>query len=687
MRERLIRLLAAFATLATPACLKIPDDLTDAPDGTPGAPTTAAELLERHVRALGGEAKVRAIRQRTVEARMVFRAEEGCEADQEDCFAQDKLGTFVLHTTADGRLYRRTLLGDLIEERGYDGKTGWSLGGDGLLRIDAPDEVVVSREDALLHWYFGVAERGIETSLVAPRDKDVQGRPAQLDGVQWRVDPSQPPKTLWFDRATGLLREETIDEGEGADRREQIIVYEDYQPVDGVLVAFDVRVINRIGTREQTVDFETQRISHAAVDAKKFAIPVVAPPKAVADPLLAAVAQARTDAAAKPKDAATQMALARAEFQAGHFEAAQAAATATLAIDGREPEALYTLARVQLLRGDEAAASRTLQRAAKAGVRADAVARQQAWVFARQLDFPRLAKALDSAGGATMAGRYRAFVGKPYTLVAAPDCTTSVKLSSATPLAIAPVDIGGKPGDAIIDTASAEVILAQSYAKEIGVTIRAQASFDDQAPEVGYGQVDRITIAGAELRNIPVAVIADEVVAEMSGDATGKVRAVVGTHVLSQFLVVVDVPGTKLELVHPGAKCKAAREARRQGTALPFFLHEAHHIYLAAKMGNAEGLYLLNTGMRGADLAATPGAYAYAQIAAPALRSDEIPMVTVERLTIGEYTAEKLAAAFGFFEQNQSSDGFRLDGMIGLGALGRKPFILDYESQRIWIAP
>ena len=41
-------------------------------------------------------------------------------------------------------------------------------------------------------------------------------------------------------------------------------------------------------------------------------------------------------------------------------------------------------------------------------------------------------------------------------------------------LAVAPVDIGGKPSDAIVDTASAEVILAQSYAKEIGVTIRAR---------------------------------------------------------------------------------------------------------------------------------------------------------------------------------------------------------------------
>ena len=239
----------------------------------------------------------------------------------------------------------------------------------------------------------------------------------------------------------------------------------------------------------------------------------------------------------------------------------------------------------------------------------------------------------------------------------------------------------------ILDTASAEVILSQSYAKEINVTIRARASFDDQAPEVGYGQIDQLNVGGVMIRNVPVAVIADEVVADMSGDTTGKVRAVVGTHVLSQFLVVVDVPGSKLELVAPGAKCKAAREARRKGTDIGFYLHEAHHIYIAAKMQAAEGLFLLNTGMRGADLAANQPAYSYAGIGAPALRSDEVPMVTIGRLTMDDYVVEGLAAAFGFFEQSETSDGFRLDGMLGLGALGRKTFVLDYETQKIWIAP
>jgi hypothetical protein len=673
VRDRLIRILVAAATLAAPACLKIPDDLSENPDGTPGAPTTAAEVLDRHISALGGADKLRAIKQRTVEARMVFHKEEGC----------------------DGRLYRRTLLADLLEERGYDGKQGWSMGADRMLRLDAPDEAIVSREDAMLHWYFDIAKRGIETSLVAPRDKDTAGHPAQLDGVRWTIDPSQPAKTMWFDRATGLLKEETIDEGEGDDRRVQIIVYDDYQNVDGVLVAFDITVINRLGDREQVVDFETQRVSHADVPVAKFAVPKVEAPKAAEDPLLAAVAKAKVAAQENPKDVVAQMALTRALFEAGHFEATAKAAQATLNLKQNEPEALYTLARAQLMLGDVPSAIRSLQRAAKAGVREDAIARQQAWVFARRLDFPRLAKALDTAGGATMAGRYRAFVGKPYTVVKGTDCVSSAKLAATSPLAMVSIDIAGKQTSAILDTASAEVILAASYAKEIGVTVRARASFDEQTPEVGYGQIDQLSVGGALIRNMPVAIIADEVVAEMSGEPSTKVRAVVGTHVLSQYLVTVDIPGAKIELVAPGPTCKAARDAKRKGQDVRFYLHEAHHMYIPAKMNGAEGLYLLNTGMRGADLAATQAAYSYAAIGAPALRSDEIPMVTVGRFAMlggaadaakpTEYVVEKRAAAFGFFEQSQSSDGFRLDGMIGLGGLGQKSFTIDYETQRIWI--
>jgi Aspartyl protease len=687
VHHRLLRAVTCVALAIGAGCLRIPDDLAENPEGTPSVPASAEEVLERHIRAIGGAPKLQGIKQRTVEARMVFRAESGCEEGNENCFAKDQTGSFVLQTTADGRLYRRTVLGDAVEERGYDGKTGWSLGSDGILQLDSEDERIASREDAMLHWYFDVAKRGIETTLLTPRKLDADGNVIELDGVLWRVDRRQPPKAMWFDRKTGMLREEVVEDGEGDDTRTQTIIYDDYKAVDGVLVPFKIRVINRAGTREQTVEFVTQRANHEPVDTSKFAIPKLTKPEAQADPILTEVARARAAAAAAPKDAPAAVALARAEFTAAHFAEAELAANATLAIDAREPEALFILARAQMLRGDLAASSRTLTRAGKAGVRDDAIARQQTWILLRKHDYPKLGKLFDQLGNPVMAARYRAFVGKPFLYAGGSDCVITPKLQSASPLVVPEISISGKTTGAILDTGSAEVILAASYAKEIGLAIRARTKINEAGAEIGYGQVEELAIGGLKLQNVPVAVLPDETIAEMAADEQGKVRAVIGAHAITEFLITVDVPGKKLELVAGGAKCKAARDARRTGTAVPFWLHETHYVYLRGQLGPAEGVYLLNTGMHGADLAATPGAYAFAGVGAPPIRSDEAPMVTIDSFKLGELQLTKLVAAFGFFDQAQTSDAFRLDGMIGLGTIGKKRFTLDYENQKIWFVP
>ena len=685
MQQRFLYAIACVALATGAGCLRIPDDLAETPEGTPSVPASAEEVLERHIKAIGGAPKLHGIKQRTVEARMVFRAEAGCEEGDNGCFAKDQKGSFVLQTTADGRLYRRTVLGEVIEERGFDGKTGWSLGSDGILQLDTDDEKVSSREDALLHWYFDVAKRGIETTLLTPRKLDSDGRVIELDGVLWRVDAHQSPKQMWFDRSTGLLREEVVEEGEGDTLSTQTILYDDYEKVDGVLVPFKIRVINKAGTREQVVEFTTQSANHRPVDTTKFAVPKLTKPAPVADPILAAVAKAREAAKAAPKDVAASVGLARAEFIAGHFTEAEAAANATLAMESKEPEALFILARVQMFRGDLSASARTLARAQKAGVKPEVIQRQLTWIHLRRREYGKLGKLFDDLGNPVMAGRYRAFTGKPFTYAGGNDCVITPKLQTSSPIMIPEIEIAGKTTGAIFDTGSAEVILGASYAKEIDLNIRAKTQINDQGAEIAYGQVDTLLLGGAKLQNVPVAVLPDATIAEMAADSKGKVKAVIGAHALTDFLITVDVPGKKLELVAPGAKCKAARDARRTGTAVPFWLHETHYIYLRALLGPAEGVYLVNSGMHGADLAATPAAYAFAGIGAPPIRADEAPMVTIDSFGLGggiELT--KLVAAFGFFDQTQTSDEFRLDGMVGLGTLGKKRFTLDYDMQKIW---
>ena len=191
--------------LVPAGCLKIPteDAQTQPPAAT--APTTADELLARYAEAIGGEAAVRAQAQRTVEARIEF--EVPCdEADPDACPAPS--GTFLLVTTADGRMYRRILVrgvdengrqsqNAIVTERGFDGETGWEVqaGPTTFLSIDASTERTRSREDALLPWFLAPAERGIRAELLPSRA--VAGR---------RGHPRADPRRRLVDRRGGHPR-------------------------------------------------------------------------------------------------------------------------------------------------------------------------------------------------------------------------------------------------------------------------------------------------------------------------------------------------------------------------------------------------------------------------------------------------------------------------------------------------
>ncbi len=685
--RRLAFPLIALVSLGAPAgCLKVPDELSDEPGGTAAAPSTAAEVMARYVEGSGGEKLLRALPARTIEARMIVRAQADCAPGDETCLAEDQVGTFLLRTTADGKLYRRTVLGEQVEEKGFDGKAGWQLSGD-LLRMESKAELELSREDAVLHWYFDLEERGIEVTLARPRKQDTEGKITLLDGVHWELPGTgASPKTMWFDRATGLLREEVVEEGEGDEVQRQTIVYDDYREIDGIQVPHLIRVINELGEQEQIVEFITTRVDHRKVDAKQFGLPELPPPEPVADRRLSELRGAQAAATAEPEDAGNQVALARAAWSAAHFDTSVAAAKATLAIDGDEPEALMLLARGHVLRGELKEALAVLRKATSAGLKPDLIAREEAWIHYRRRDFSKLAKALDAAGNPVLAGRFRSFVGKPVQASQPKGtCVTTVPLLASDPLAVIEIEVDGEPVSAIVDTGASDLILSKTFATARGITVRPLGQTPPGTPTVGFGQTESVTIGDLTLAQVPVDVFDDRALVDMAGDSLPNVKAVLGISLLSDFQVTVDVPGKVLELV--GNRCKSELEAHRTGAGMPFWQHETHYLYFMAQMNGAEGIYLINTGMRGADLTATQLAYAHAGVGTPIVREGVAPMVTIDAFTFGDVRFAGLESAFGFFEQTTTADGFRLDGMIGLGVMGRRRWTIDFDTRRIYFAP
>jgi tetratricopeptide (TPR) repeat protein len=676
---------AAALLCAPAACLKVPTDGTDEPEAQ-GAPKSAQEILDRYLLALGGDPTLRKITQRTVEARMTFLPETGCEEGDADCRREEKVGTFTLQTTTEPKLYRRTVIDNQIEEQGYDGKQGWQYRG-GVLVLEDEEESAVSREDANLHWYLDLARRGVTIAQLPARSADHDGQQRTLDGLKWSVKGAQE-KNLWFDRATGLLREEEVQDTVGEQTLTQWVIYDDYRSVDGVQVAHKIRLINQVDKRAQEVVFTTQRVDHQPIPAELFEVPKVPAPEKAKDPLLGQLEAARAAAAAAPKDKEAAVAHARAAWAAAHFEDAAKAAEATLKLDPKESEALWILARERVMTGRYKEADDLLTRAEKAGVKPELIAAQRAWIRSHQRDFVGVARALDALGpaNAALAGRYRNFVGKPLDLKLAGDgCVTElavVQEQGGPPMV--EVELGGQKALALIDTGAADVIVDNRLATRLRLQIRSTTPLGQQG-EIGHSQADVLKLGAATLSGIPVDVFPADALAQMSGGRTRTAEAVLGVRVLEQFQVTLDLPAKKIVFVAGAPKCKAALAANRTAAGAPMWLHETHFVYTRGRMNGAEGLWLVNTGMQGVDLTATSKAYARAGIGAPPLRRDQPAIVEVGEFAIDELlSAKKMRGAFGYFEQNESSDGFRIDGMLGLEVLTQRRATLDFPERKFY---
>ncbi len=671
--------------VANAGCLKVPEEFPEEPGASPVAPTTAAELLSRHVEALGGEKALRALKSRTLEARMVLYPGEGCEQPDDPFCAntEEETGSYFYQSTADGRLYRRNVIGDALEERGFDGKTGWAFLAPETLRIDSEDEMKLNREEAVLHWYLDLVPRGVEAELLASRTEDSDGNARQLDGMAWRVKDTNIEKQLWFDRATGLRREETSgDEDSGST---QVVVYEDYREVDGVRVPHMIRVINHFDGRVQRIDFAVQRVTHDPIDPTKFALPKMAPPQAEPDAVLVQLGEARANAEGDSKDVSAWMDYARIAYVAAHFDEVDRALTKALALDSKEPEALLLSARRAVLAGDYAKADKFLKLATKANVRGEVLAREYGWLHLRQRDYAKFALDLATGGNTELADRYKAFAGTPLVgTIEGNACKLDIPLATKSPLATIDIQIGDKTVGAIFDTGAADLIVTGSLAEELGIEIAASSQIAQGMPPVGHGQVPSVKVGGLTLQNVPTNVFDDAAIADMAGDESERISAVLGVGMLTDFAVALDVPNGTLELASSARSCRAERNALLSGPSVPFWMHETHYIYVMGAMNDSEGVYLVNTGMRGADMTANGQAYKHAAVATPPLQAGEAPMALIKSFALGEaMSAENLESAWGYFQQTQSSDGFRLDGMIGLGVLGRSRFVFDFEKHQI----
>lgn len=671
-----------LSLLGAPACLNVIEGDLDEPADR-SAPSTAQEVLDRYVTALGGEETLRGLSQRTVEARVLIVAAEDCE-DEDDPLCKEQQGQFLLHSTADGRMYRRMVIGDLVDERGYDGKTGWELqaGVPPLLVLDDAGQSLASREDALLHWYLDFGNRGIVPAIESPRASDVDGKPAELDGVRWAGDAKTPlpPRTYWFDRSTGLLKEEVETEGDVT----RTVVYEEYQEVDGAKVPQRIRQITQYGEETQVVELTVQRTHHEDIRAELFALPDPPRPDPQPDDRLEGLAAARKAHEEDPKSEGPAVAYARSAWLAAHFDEALDAIGKTLKINSKEPEVLWFRARILLLQGELKKSERAFIKAAQVGVRPELIAHELGIVALRAGKYKNAAKWFQESGELPLVDRYGSFEGKPYKTKFADGCVATAPLQDGFVAPVVKAKVNDEELTLLVDTSVADLVLDPNRAQRLLITTDAQSRLGGaEGPPVGHGQADTVEIGGLQLENVPVDIFPAELMAEVS--AGRPLDGVIGSRAFMGHQVTFDFPAKSLEVVQGGSRCKKELKNRRQEAGVPFYVHDTHMLFALGKMNGSEGLYLVNSAMRGAGLAATIGAFLRAATAPPVLirGSQAGAFVEVDKFDLGPFAFDSVVGAWGWAEQT-APDEFRVDGMLGLETFGGRAWTIDFVDHTMY---
>lgn len=677
---------AILASGGSAGCIRAPDVESENPGAAVTAPSSADELLARHVEALGGAELLRGLTRRTVEARVVFLPQEDCASEDPTCISKETVGQFVLYATMGGELFRRMVVGERIDERGFDGKTGWNLINGTRLSIENKTQSLASREDALLHWYLDADARDLDLQLVEARTSDHDGRDRILDGVHWQSNEGPlPDRTMWFDRETGLLREEVE---QLSPEVQLVIIYDEYRPIDGALVPHEIRQIEVHPDRKSQIDIHVQNAHHRELRKGLFGIPELAPPEPIQDPYLAMLTEAQAAAAAAPKDLAAIMGLARISFAVAHFDDAKAAANRALKIERNEPEALWIRARVSLLQGEFKSAKKDLAKAKKIGMREDEWSKQMAWINSHERKWARIGDDLRTAGQPDLAEPYDALVEPALRgSFARKKCSASSPISKDGDFAppVIEATIEGRPVKLLLDTGTRDLILGETLAKELLIMRDSKSPIGaSQGPPLPHGQVDSLEIGDFKLEHVTTALVPD---AALEASAVG-VDGVLGVRPLLDYQIVLDSDKALFEITDTKGRCARAAKANRTGNEIPFVIHETHFVYLSALINDSEAILLLNTGMRGADVAASSPAHARAGIGEPVVIGDEMGLATVRSFALvggDEYSG--LQTAYGVFEGAATSDNFRLDGMVGMRGLGPGRVVIDFPKRRIYAPP
>ena len=189
---------------------------------------------------------------------------------------------------------------------------------------------------------------------------------------------------------------------------------------------------------------------------------------------------------------------------------------------------------------------------------------------------------------------------------------TSVPFLVTDPLPVLAIEVDGRPLHMLFDTGADTLIVDTAIAEELGIEWVAQAmgTFGGGLKaEVGFGKVERVTLGGVSLSQVPVAILPTQRFSSGFADGRYTIAGIIGTQLLRQFLSTLDYENGRLTLRERNAS--NAREVRRalgeRLTEIPFVLDLTHLMMARGRLNDSDDLtFFVDSGLDSEAVLAVP---------------------------------------------------------------------------------
>jgi predicted aspartyl protease len=387
-------------------------------------------------------------------------------------------------------------------------------------------------------------------------------------------------------------------------------------------------------------------------------------------------------------------------FREGKFADAEAAYAKIQVADDKNFKATRRLGSVALLKNDLASAERWLTKAAALKPDDKAVKGQLALVYYRRDDFAKAAPLYRDIGAEPVAKKLESFNKEaPYRIEGKAEIS-SIPFVHTDPLPLIQVKVKDQTANFLIDTGAPEIFLDPELAKKVGAAefgaVTGTYSGGMQADTV-QGRVENVTLGDFVIRNVPVLILSTR---HFNAVAHGKkVEGILGTVMLSHFLVTLDYPKSQLILRRKTAENLKKLEEQVQsakGITIPFWMAGEHYMVAWGQVNKSKPmLFFVDTGVAGGGFICPESTMKEAAIKLPEGQGVEgvggggrvkIRPFKVDELSLGAAKAKNIAAFAGAFPpQLEEGLGFHLGGFISHQFFRPYALTFDFTGMRLFI--